>query len=175
MTSWEQELETDEPVLERYLRGSEGPYRGRVIDAQTKKPIKEVIVVALWYYHRWHPVHLVSTYHDALEVVTDDQGYFIIDAPQIERRAPSRTKFPEFVLFKPGYSSFRGSLASERELVRRKQIPLLGTVELERIDHLSKEEQGYNLPFNPTNSHVPRAKIPRFAKALSDHEEALAR
>jgi hypothetical protein len=167
--------ETDERVLQGYLRGSEGPYRGRVIDAKTKKPIKDVIVVAVWYYDSWTPVHTVSTYYDALEVVTDDQGYFIVDAPQIERRAPSRTEFPVFSVFKPGYDSYRGWFASENEMAQRKQMPLLGTIELEMISHLSKQDQLRKLPFNPTNRGVPDNKIPRFLKALVEHREALLR
>jgi hypothetical protein len=168
-------MAASERELEGYLRGSEGPYRGRVIDARTKKPIKDVIVVAVWYYDFWTPVHSVETYYDALEVVTDDQGYFVVDAPQIERRAPSRTNFPRFTFFKPGYASYRGWFASEKELAQRKQIPLLGIVELERIDHLSKQEQLRKFPPDPTVSGVPANKIPTFVKTEAEHREALLR
>jgi hypothetical protein len=157
-----------------YLTGT-GPYRGRVIDAKTKEPIRDVIVVAVWYYDLIGIGHSSKRFLDAIEVVTDSQGYFVVDAPNIERRAPAMTDFPVFTFFKPGYSYFQGWFANEEDIVQRRNKPLLGTVELESISNLNKREQADKLPSDPTIRNIPRDKVPTFSKALSDYREKLSR
>src|SRR5436309_7570496 len=76
------------PEEEGHLRGPQGPYRGRVIDAQTKKPISGAIVVAVWYIDMPALVQRNQVFFDAMEVLTDTDGYFVVDALQIEQRAP---------------------------------------------------------------------------------------
>jgi hypothetical protein len=157
-----------------YLTGT-GPYRGRVIDVKTKAPIRDVIVVAVWYYHiNFFNVHGIRKFHDAIEVVTDSQGYFVVDAPNIERRAPAMTDFPVFTFFKPGYRYFQGWFASEEDIVQRQNKPLLGIVELESISDLSRREQGGKLPPD-LSIDIPREKIPMFLKAYLEHVERLSR
>ncbi len=107
-------------VNEVYLRGSTGPYRGRVIDGKSKQPIAGAIVVAVWYRDVYALVQSNEIYYDAIEVVTDSQGYFVVDAPNIERRAPGNTKFPRFTVFKPGYTYFQGWFAEIDDLFKRR-------------------------------------------------------
>ena len=172
--AWMAPEEKDERVLEMYLRGSVGPYRGRVIDAKTKAPIAGAIVVAVWYEDVYAFVQTNERYYDALEVVTDSQGYFVVDAPNIERRAPRRTKFPVLTIFKPNYTSYEGWLARVDELFQRQKKSLLGTVELESISHLNRQEKISRLPlFHPAVREIPVSKVPRYLKALTDYESSL--
>jgi len=158
---------------EVYLRASTGPYRGRVIDAKSKQPIAGVIVVAVWYRDVYAFVQSNETYYDAIEVVTDSQGNFVVDAPNIERRAPSNTKFPRFVILKPGYTYFQGWFAPIDVLFDRKNKSLLGVVELESISHLSKGEQSRQIPSPPHS--VPDEMIPMFLKARRSQQERISR
>ena len=88
---------------------SKPEFRGRVIDAETKKPIEGAVVVAL-YYKR----HLVggpggpnSYVFNTKETLTDKNGEFYISSYF------SITPFSEdvgawFIIFKPGYKSIEG-------------------------------------------------------------------
>lgn len=80
-------------------------YRGRVVDAETRRPLAGAAVVAVW--HQETVVLLVGhgpalDYHDALEMVTDTLGEF---------EFPERTQFtlfgkilePKFVAYYSGY------------------------------------------------------------------------
>ncbi len=100
---------------EWYLRGPQGPYRGRVIDAQTKNPISGAAVVAVWNIDMPVLVERHSVVFDVVEVLTDTEGYFVVDAPEIEGRAPRNTKFPVFTIFKPGYRYFPGWFADHKD------------------------------------------------------------
>jgi len=160
---------------EVYLRGSAGPYRGRVIDAKTKAPIAGAIVVAVWYEDVSALVPKNTRFYDAVEVVSDNQGYFVVDAPDIERRAPQRTRFPWLTIFKPEYTYYTGWLASAADQFRRQKKSLLGTVELVSISHLNKKNQLRQLPSGLPTTDVPREKYPRFIKALEYQREILSR
>jgi hypothetical protein len=155
---------------EVWLRGT-GPYRGRVVDAATQQPIAGAVVVAVWDYEVSLVVDQTTRIHDVLEVVTDAQGAFVVDAPDIERRAPRATLFPVFKIFKPGYRYFNGWFASTDAMADRQNRTLLGTVELklftnrkDRLDH------------QPVESDLQvdyRAKVPLFLKALAEERKAL--
>jgi len=83
-----------------------GPYRGKVVDADTKEPLAGAVVLAVWY--REVPVapHGPAVdYHDSLEILTDANGEFAV---------PERTHFtligkirePDFVVYYPGYAPY---------------------------------------------------------------------
>jgi hypothetical protein len=93
-------------LRERYLDKPRGPYRGKVIDAETRAPLVGAVVVAHWYRDRIGPFHSVMEHYAVREVLTDTDGVFVIDAEQIEERAPRRTYHPEFLIFMPGYGSY---------------------------------------------------------------------
>ena len=83
-------------------------YRGRVADAETRQPLAGAVVLAVWYQETPVAPHgPAKDYHDALELLTDANGEFVV---------PERTHFtfigkilePEFVVYSPGYASFPG-------------------------------------------------------------------
>jgi len=56
----------------------DGPYKGRVIDAETGKPLEGVVVLGVWYKEEMTVGGTVGTYYDARETVTDSKGNFEI-------------------------------------------------------------------------------------------------
>jgi len=100
--AWAQAPET----WDRYLDGYRGPYRGQVIDADTKAPLAGAVVVAMWTRDRVYPLHSVNERYAVREVLTDADGRFVLDAKDVEEGAPSRTRHPEFRIFTPGYGAF---------------------------------------------------------------------
>lgn len=164
-------LAVSQEEREFYIQGTEGPYRGRVIDARTKEPIRGAVVVAAWYQDVYAVVQSNQRFYDAVEVLTDEHGYFVVDAPEIERRAPWRTIFPDFTIFKPGYKYYRGLFASHEEMAQRRQRPLLGTISLEYIAGKGRRERQENLGLPPGG--VPESKIPNLMKAYAEESEAM--
>ncbi len=104
---------------------SGGPWRGRVIDAETKQPIEGAVVAMTW--HRVYDcgVGRYPYFQKACEVLTDKTGSFEIPA-YVEKRGKSfwRSKDlggdlkaglicsgpvirePEFIIYKPLYGNF---------------------------------------------------------------------
>ena len=76
-----------------------GPWKGQVVDAETKQPVDEVIVIAVW-----STVQVgdpfVFGYLDSEEVVTGHDGKFNIPAKRF-------TLEPRLYLFKPGHGRWR--------------------------------------------------------------------
>lgn len=94
------------------LAWADGPYRGKVIDAETKEPIEGAVVVAVWwnevlkFYSGWPKAE--TYFADAKEALTDQNGEF--EMPGYVVGAVGITKFgiqwPRFFIFKPGYSHY---------------------------------------------------------------------
>src|SRR5262245_39287714 len=97
-----------------YLEGYQGPYRGRVVDAETKEPIAGAAVVAVWMRDKVYPLHSTAVLYGAREVLTLSDGGFVIDGKDLERSAPTRTRKPYFTVFFPGYASYRSRPFIER-------------------------------------------------------------
>jgi hypothetical protein len=102
LAAWAQDTET----WDRYLDRSRGPYRGQVVDAETKAPLVGAVVVVRWLRDRVYPVHMVAENYAVRETVTDVEGRFVLDAKDVEEGAPRRTRRPGFLIFLPGYGSY---------------------------------------------------------------------
>ncbi len=141
MTAWSQETE----LRDRYLGRPRGPYRGQVIDAETKAPLAGAVVVALWLRNRVYPFHSVSEHYAVREKVTDSEGRFVLAAKDVEEGAPARTYHPEFLIFQPGYGSFPTGHVAPRGFIGGiferagaiVELPRLGSRE-ERREHLGR-------------------------------------
>jgi len=110
LAAWSQEAER----WDRYLDRPRGPYRGQVIDAETKAPLVGAVVVALWWRNRVYPFHSVAEHYAVRETVTDAEGRFLLDAKDVEEGAPRQTYHPEFLIFQPGYGSYPKKYVSPR-------------------------------------------------------------
>ncbi len=82
------------------------PYRGLIIDSDTKAPLAGAVVVARWVRERVYPFQVNTEHYAVRETVTDDEGRFVMEVKDIEESAPRRTRKPEFLVFLPGYGSF---------------------------------------------------------------------
>ena len=153
------------------LRGT-GPYRGQVLDAATKQPIAGAVVAAIWYYSSSTVGGDLQHFHDALEVFTDAQGYFTVDAPAIERRAPRRTIFPDFTIFKPGYTYFKGWFAPPEAMADRRNQTLLGTVELKPLTNRKERLESWRA-LEAFQGSDAEARVPLLIKALGEERRAL--
>ncbi len=142
-----------------------GPYRGRVIDGQTRQPLAGAAVVAVWYWEGWGPGHPSERLHDALEVVTGPDGEFVL---------PQKTHFaltggvnePYIVIYYPGYKDFLGGRPTESE--RAAGEPKL--VELVRASN-SERPRYAGLPTQAGG--VPYAKIPNLIRLVNQERRAL--
>jgi len=90
----------DEDTL---LKSSAGSYRGRVVDAQTRQPIPDAVVVILWQ-RLDDQVEGVRRLVTAQETFTDSKGEFIHDVRAVEAKLPARTLAPRILMFRPGYT-----------------------------------------------------------------------
>ncbi len=90
---------------------SDGPWKGKVIDAQTKEPIEGAVVLAVW--EKIYPglAGNQSYFFDAAETATDPEGQFFIKEFKAINILPIVRWLdgPWFTIFKPGYTSFGNS------------------------------------------------------------------
>ena len=161
--------QTGQP-LEPHLNGPGGPYRGRVLDAETGKPLAGVVVVAVWRRDRIMPLHSRSEHYAAREALTNADGEFVIDANDMERNAPKRTRHPFFTIFLPGYGRPQVPAGTPPTLTRRfyegpgntVELPQLKTKE-ERLAHLRKIDL-YGAPFT---------EVPEFTRLINQERVML--
>ena len=98
-----------------------GPYYGKVIDEETKKPLEGVVILANYY--TWlhaSPGGPAGYFLDALEVVTDKNGEFRIPSLNAFAFRPLSTfnSYPDFRIFKPHYKCYlKPMLEDEYETV----------------------------------------------------------
>ncbi len=79
----------------------DGPYKGRIVDAVTGKPIEGVVVLGVWYRVAPSPGGGVSSYYDARETVTDKNGDF--EMKGLGLKILSNIGPMDVLIFKAGY------------------------------------------------------------------------
>jgi len=160
---------------DRYIKGYQGPYRGRVLDAETKAPLAGAVVVVVWERVKVQLIQSATVFYAAREVLTDANGEFILHAEDIERKAPRQTLRPRFVVFTPGYASARGVFDP------RTKIELM---ELRRLETLEERRRALLSPFDigavgmdESNRKViwllPRKKLEHFLRLINVERFAL--
>lgn len=164
--------QTGQP-LERYVNGHRGPYRGRVLDAETGKPLAGVVVVAVWRRDRIMPLHSRSEHYAARETLTNADGEFVIDADDVERNAPKRTWHPFITIFLPGYGRYRSPAGTPTTVTQRFFEGPGTTVELPRLN--TKDERRMHLRgLGPHGlSDTPFTEIPEFMRLFNQERVAL--
>jgi hypothetical protein len=80
---------------------SDGPYRGRVIDAETGKPLAGVLVLGTWSYMVPSPAGGTSHCLGAKETLTDENGDFEISGRRAALFMPLGSM--DFAIYKIGY------------------------------------------------------------------------
>ncbi len=160
-------------LWERYLKGYQGPYRGRVIDAETKQPLAGAAVVAIWHREKIQLIQLSTVFHDAREVLTDANGEFVLDAPDVEREAPAKTLRPYFVFFTPGYALARGTHEARGETIGLRRL----RTQKERLAELPTPFDIGAVTMDETNRNfvwrVSRERIQNFLRLIEVERSAL--
>jgi hypothetical protein len=86
------------------LTGYGGPYRGRVVELLTDRPLADALIVLLWD-RAGGPGEDGRVSVAAREAVTDAGGGFVLDAPDVEAAPPAGAWAPRLILYKAGYVS----------------------------------------------------------------------
>jgi hypothetical protein len=87
---------------------ADGPWRGRVVDAETGQPIAGVVVVAVWEKVSPGIIHPRREFHDVDELVTDAEGRFVVPTRSRKTLNPFvGYDGPKLTMFKGGYGRWR--------------------------------------------------------------------
>ncbi|MBI4697892.1 MAG: hypothetical protein HY758_03005 [Nitrospirae bacterium] len=84
-----------------YAARVDGPYEGRIVDADTREHIEGVVVLGTWSRVTVTPGGGVSSYYDAIETVTDKNGEFKIKG--LGLKIMSNVAPMDVIIFKAGY------------------------------------------------------------------------
>jgi len=158
---------------ERYLDGYRGPYRGRVIDADTKAPLVGAVVVAYWSRDRTMPFHSVNEAYAVRETVTDADGRFELSGRDVEEGAPRRTRRPEFHIFRPGYGAYPWYQRAPSGLLRGVFERPDTTVELPRLDSRQRRVESLDKLEPHRFSRRPFRDVPQLTQAFNEERAAL--
>lgn len=82
----------------------DGPYEGKVVDAETLNPIEGAVVIGAWNKVDVTPAGRYSQYYDSKEVLTDRNGQFKFDGKGV--LLLSRIDVMDLSIFKAGYKQF---------------------------------------------------------------------
>lgn len=99
----------------------DGSYDGKVVDAETGKPIEGVVVLGVWYKETPTAAGAVSSYYDASETVTDKKGDFKIPGKGL--KILSNVGVMNVLIFKAGYEyigMWTWEAFKEDELLKKK-------------------------------------------------------
>jgi hypothetical protein len=167
-----------------HLVYADGPYHGRVLDAETKQPIEGAAVLAVWLKRSYGEGHPSITYYDAQETLTDQDGYFTIRGiVHMSLNLLARIDEPQFTIFKPRHEAYGNRRLSPPEPGGLRVVILrpISTRE-DRLKSLSRtspysvcltEEEADRLKMpdlSPgTPDCIPRDKIPNLIR-LKDTE-----
>jgi len=155
---------------------ADGPWKGKILDVETKEPLEGVVVLAVWDRIYRTPFGTSSYFYEAKETASNKEGEFEIPSYTPINMLPiiSYMQGPEFTIFKPGYGSLRMSLGDylnsntkkpqEMELLGKKYRFESGIIELPRL--IYKEERLRNIPGGPTD--VGDDKLPFFYKSINE-------
>ena len=146
-------------------------YQGRVVDAETKKPIEGVAVLIVYRTQQFGLAGSVSQFADAQETLTDKNGEFRIPPTRINRfRILSGWEgHPEVKLFKSKYGCYPrhkdvkpvfeyGALPSEQHV----------TIELPRIE--TREDRIESTHCSPSLD-IPYTRAKRFIDMVNKERE----
>ena len=149
-----------------------GPYRGRVVDAETKQPLAGAAVLAVW---RWGGPglgHPSEGFHDALEVLTDANGEFVV---------PRKTHFifsifaeveePHFIIYYPGYGSFPLYHVQPTGAALDSAFREHTVVELPRLKTYEERLRAAGIPSGAVG--VPDEKMPNLIHLINQERRAL--
>jgi hypothetical protein len=147
------------------------PYRGKVIDADTKEPIEGAVVVAVWTREApTFPTGEDVVFKKARETVTDKNGEFSIKPYHHYSLRPLSKLWLRWIIFKPGYASFAPGRYPQHPKVKwqLESDRLFRPYTVIEIPKLKiKEEKQKYLQAVPPSDVVPAKKIPLLIHAYN--------
>jgi hypothetical protein len=158
---------------DRYLDGPRGPYRGQVVDAETKAPLVGAVVVIHWLRDRVYPFHTVAENYAVRETVTDSAGRFLVEVTDVEESAPGRTRRPGFFIFLPGYGSYPRGHVSPRGFTGNIFEQQGAIVELPRLRDLEERRKHLLLFGHGDFSSAPFREVPELVRRINAERVAI--
>lgn len=136
----------------------DGPYEGKIVDADTGDPIEGVVVLGVWNKETPNVAGSSSTFYDAKETVTDKNGEFKIQG--LGLKVFSFVGKMNLLIFKAGYEYFGYtpwiSLKIDRIFIER--IKWKGEKAIIPLRKLTMAERKKNMPPLPPGE-APYEKI----------------
>lgn len=167
-------------------------FQGKVIDAETKKPIEGAVVVVTYSKETMSVPEHYSSIIEVKEALTDKSGEFYIPSYTTIIQPLSAEDAVSFIIFKPGYGSFpnrriyppmrlsllaledffSGKVGTEGEVAwdfEREKVTF-GIVELPKLK--TREERRLEMP-SPVGEFSDRKKQKQFIRLLNEENKNL--
>lgn len=143
------------------------PFSGKVIDAETKEPIAEAVVLAVYYMTSYTVAGSNSYLEDGQETLTDRNGEFRISRKR--RWFVLQRGYPEgaLVIFKPGYGVFPDHKESEAVGVNKSWPPPEKYIVYEIPKLKTKSERRSNLPGAFSFKEIPYERQEMFINVIN--------
>jgi hypothetical protein len=141
-----------------------GPFRGRIVDAETGAPIPGAHFMVMWERDHPNPVHWTQSFYDAQEAVTDADGRFEI--PRQHRFFTVFVSAPRFDAFAPGY------VAESSEVTPRGGQPYADETILRMRLLTTRKERCDRLPGGPSIN--ASEATPLFDRAVRTYRSELS-
>jgi len=151
------------------------PIEGWVVDEETGKPLKDVIVVVQWmlYNYKFQVVQGSSGVLTAMEAVTDEKGYFYL--PKLGPKTMPRGSYvlhksPKLIFFKSGY--YWKELSNSPKIFDPDKYPNIDRCILsaEKISRFN-----YQVPETHSDWHGKTIKLKIFEDSLEKYAVDLGR
>lgn len=126
----------------------DGPYKGKVVDAETRQPLEGVVVLGVWNKVQLTVAGPTGSFYDSAEVLTDKNGEFNI--PGQGFLLFSNVDEMDVIIFKAGYEMLGyGPWSGFRTLTGRKHVQWDGDHPTFLLRKLSYDERKNNIPSRP--------------------------
>ncbi len=149
------------------------PYRGSILDSDTRAPLVGAVVVARWVRERVYPLQVNTEHYAVRETLTDIEGRFAMDVKDIEESAPRRTRKPEFLVFLPGYGSFPHGYTAPKGFLAELFEGAGTTIELPRLSNRRERLDVLSSASPYRFSETPHKTLPRLVQAVNAERIAL--
>lgn len=150
----------------------DGPYEGKVIDADTGGPIEGVVVLGEWGREHISPGGATHTFYDAKETITDKNGEFYIEGMGL--KILSNVTPMDVLIFKAGYKYFGSpweSLKKSKYLIAKKKIKWEGDKVIIPLKKLTMEERKKEGP--PSRPTIPINKMTLLTREINKERIAI--
>lgn len=149
------------------------PYRGLILDSDTKAPLAGAVVVAMWVRERVYPFQVNTERYAVRETVTDAEGRFVMEVKDIEEGAPRRTRKPEFLVFLPGYGTYPYGYTAPKGFLAKLFEESGTTMELPRLTSRRERLDALSTADPHKFSDNPHRDLPSLMKVLDAERVAL--